>query len=73
MALDYFNYRSPEWTILKRHLTEQRETKLKQLVGNPSDPPDENKSNQLRGAIQFIESLLKEEEAAAKAAERGNY
>lgn len=62
------NFHSPEWTVMKAYLLEQKEVKVRQLIGSK----DHDESNVLRGDIKRIELLLQaEKEAAALAATRG--
>lgn len=67
MAVDLvksLNYYGPEWAVMKAYLKEQRELKVRQLIGCP----DHDRSNVLRGELKVIEYLLTTEEAALKAA-----
>lgn len=67
MAIDLaktLNYYGPEWAVMKAFLQEQRELKVRQLVG----AADHDRSNVLRGEIKVIEHLLATEEAAHRAA-----
>lgn len=58
------NFHGPEWSTLKLYLEEQRNLKVRQLIGSS----DHDASQKLRGTIEFIELLLRQEEAALRAA-----
>lgn len=67
MAVDLattLNYFGSDWAVLKAHLNERRDVKVRQLIGCR----DHDESNILRGELKFIESLLVTEEAALRAA-----
>lgn len=58
------NYYGPDWAVMKAHLLEQRDVKVRQLIGCA----EHDRSNVLRGELKFIDALLITEEAALKAA-----
>lgn len=60
---------SPEWAGLKKWATRERELLVQKLV--KADTHD--KSQELRGAIKFIDQLLAVEKDAAIAASRQGY
>lgn len=55
-----FDFLSQQWAILKKFLLTDEAQKISQLLGE-SDP---HKSDELKGQIKYIRSLLKIEEAA---------
>lgn len=55
---------SSEWAAVREELLNLRSTKVQQLIG----AKEHDRSNELRGAIQLIDTLLYAEEAAIKAA-----
>lgn len=61
-------YDSQDWLKIKSYLEEQKASKVRQLIGSETH----DHSNELRGAIKFIDSLLRAEEAARKAATQGH-
>lgn len=54
------NFNSYEWQVIEKWVTEQEKTKVGLLIA--SDNHD--KSNQIRGALQFIKQLLALKSAA---------
>ena len=56
----FINVHGQEWQAIKRYLEEQREIKLKELVGLKSH----DESNVCRGAIQILDRLLNVEKDA---------
>lgn len=61
---DVFNFRGPDWAALRAYLTEERDRKVSLLLGKA----DLDETNRLRGAINLIDQLLREEQAAARKA-----
>ena len=59
----YINFNGSDWAALKRKLEDDLAKKIRRLV-NSSEHDD---SQELRGAIKYIESLLKLEVDAAMA------
>lgn len=54
------NFGSHEWRIIRAWIEQQRETKIRMLVGTDTH----DKSQELRGAIKFIETMLSLEKTA---------
>lgn len=63
----HLNFAGQDWYILKKWLEEAKENKIGLLI--TADTHD--KSNQIRGALSIIQTLLKMEEAALRAAQQG--
>ena len=66
--LQYVEFNSSTWKTIKGWLEEKKKTKTELLIG--ADTHD--KSNQIRGALQFINELLALEQAAAQGRTNGN-
>lgn len=62
----HISMHSPEWAVLKQWANRERELLVQKLVKTDSH----DKSNKLRGAIEFIDQLLAVEKDAAIAASR---
>lgn len=58
----FVDFGGPQWTAIKLYLEEAKESKIGLLIA----PQDERKSDNLRGAIEFINQLLREEAAALR-------
>lgn len=56
----HIDYGSPMWAALRAYLQKQRDSKLGLLIS--ADTHD--KSNQIRGAIQMLDTILRLEHAA---------
>lgn len=66
--LKQIDFNSPQWVMLETFMKYERENKVNLLIGAKT----EDNSDQLRGAIQYIDSLLRLKEAARKAAIHGH-
>jgi hypothetical protein len=58
----HLDFHSNTWVTLKAHLVAEEQKKIALLIGTDS----QDKSNELKGAIRFIRTLLKAEEDARK-------
>lgn len=64
----HINFHGAEWAAIKKILKEMQEKKINLLITAETH----DKSNQLRGSLMVITELLRLEDAAHRAATRGN-
>lgn len=61
--VSYINFNGPDWTALKLLLERELDKKMERLVNTKTH----EESQEIRGAIKFIQYLLKREDAAKAA------
>lgn len=64
----HINFHGAEWAAIKKILKDMQEKKINLLISAETH----DKSNELRGSLKVITELLRLEDAAYKAATRGN-